>query len=194
MGGFVSNNMACAKGAICYSLDQVSKGPKARSRIQRLHREISNKAPHYEGLTDVFDQHLLSHVMSDDPDHQQRVVHHLKRHWFDAKSDAPFFPDEPVARIYAEGVLKALDLSLKSKRLVPIDAWWVLDMPKFRILTLADVKDGETVGSHVTLLIMTPRPNVPGRAGAAILGEHAEAHVTEHEGGAVSTKRLRDIA
>lgn len=193
MGGFVSNNMACAKGAICYSLDQVSKGPKARSRIQRLHQEISKQAPHYEGLTDVFDRHLLSHVMSD-PEHQQRVVHHLKRHWFDPASDAPFFPNQPVSRIYAEGVLKALDLSLKGKRIVPIEAWWVLDMPKFRILTLADVKNGETVGSRVTLLIMTPRPDVPGRAGAAILGEEAEAHVTEHDGGQVSTKRLRDLA
>ena len=193
MSGFVSTGTPCAKGAICYSLDQVSKGPKARSRIRRLHQEISKQAPHYDGLTDVFDRHLLSHVMSD-PDHQQRVVRHLKRHWFDTASDAPFFPDQPVARIYAEGVLKALELSLKGKRVVPIDAWWVLDMPSFRILTLADVKDDQTVGGQVTLLIMTPRPNVPGRAGAAILGEEAEAHVTEHQDGAVSTRRLRDLA
>ena len=91
-------------------------------------------------------------------------------------------------------MLKALELSLKGKRVVPINAWWVLDSPEFRILTLADVKNGETVGGRVTLLIMTPRPNVPGRAGAAILGEEAEAHVTEDQGGAVSTKRLRDLS
>ena len=192
MGGFVSTNMPCAKGAICYSLDEVSKGPRARSRIQRLHQEISKQAPHYEGLTDIFDRHLLTHVMTD-ADHKQRVVRHLNRHWFDAKSDAPFFPDHPVSRIYAEGVLKTLELSLKGKRIVPINAWWVLDAPEFRMLTLADVKDGVTVGGRVTLLIMTPRPNVPGRAGAAILGDEAEAHVTGHQRGAVSTKRVRDL-
>lgn len=192
MGGFVSTGAPCAKGAICYSLDEVSKAPKARSRLKRLHQEIAQKAPNYEGLTDVFDQHLLTHVISD-ADQKQRVVRHLSRHWFDAKSDAPFFPDKPVARIYAEGVLKALELSLKGKRVVPINAWWVLDAPEFKILTLADVKNGATVGGRVTLLIMTSRPSVPGRAGAAILGEEAEAHVTEHQGGAVSTKQLRDL-
>lgn len=190
MSGFVSTNFPCAKGAICYSLDQVSKGPRARSRIKRLHQEISKQAPHYEGLTQIFDRYLLAHVISD-PEHKHRVVRHLGRHWFDPNSDAPFFPDKPVARIYAEGVLKALELSLNSKRVVPINAWWVLDAPEFRILTLADVKEGATVGGSVTLLIMTPRPQVPGRAGAAILGEEAEAHVTEHQRGVVSTKRLR---
>lgn len=193
MGNFVSAGMPCAKGAICYSLDQVSKGPAARSRVKRLHQEISKRAPDYDGLTDVFDQHLLSHVMSD-PDNKQRAVRHLQRHWFDPNSDAPFFPNQPVARILAEGVLKALDLSLKGKRVVPINAWWVLDAPEFRMLTLADVKDGVTIGGRVTLLVMTPRPQVPGRAVAAILGEEAEAHVTEHQQGVVSTTRVRDIS
>lgn len=191
MGGFVSIDVPCAKGAICYSLDEVSKGPRARSRIKRLHQEISKQAPDYDAIADTFDRHLLSHVISD-PAHKERAVRHLKRHWFDPNSDAPLFPGKPVAGLLAEGVQKALDLSLKGKRVVPIDAWWVLDSPEFRVLTLADVKDGVTVGGRVTLLIMTPRPETSGPLSTPILGEQAEAHVTEHQGAEVSTTRVRD--
>lgn len=193
MGGFVPDYVPCAKGAICYSLDQVSKNPGARARLRRLHQEISTHAPHDEGLADIFDHHLLSYAISD-PDQRRRAVNHLKRHWFDANSNALFFPGKPVASLLAEGVLKALDLSLKGKRVVPINAWWILDFPEFRVLTLADVKDGVTAGGRVTLLIMTPRPQVPGRAGTAILGEEAEAHVTEHSGGETSTRPVRGMA
>jgi hypothetical protein len=64
-----------------------------------------------------------------------------------------------------------------------------------RLLTLSDVKDGVTVGGRVTLLIMTPRPTDSGRTAPPwILGHEAEAYVTEQRGGAVTTRRVRDIS
>ena len=125
---------------------------------------------------------------------RQRAIDHLKRYWLDPKSPTPFFPSVPVARLLAEGVQKALDLSLAGKGgAVPINAWWVPDSPEFKVLTLADVKDGVTVSGHVTLLVMTPRPAVRGRAAGAIMGDVAEAHVTHRKGRAVTTQRVRDL-
>jgi hypothetical protein len=105
------------------------------------------------------------------------------------------FADKPVAKIYAEGVLHALDLSLQgAKEPVPIDSWWIVDSTEFRMLNLADVDSGKTVGDKVTLLIMTPRPAAGGpTVSAAILRNAAEAYTTEHKDGAVATTRVKDI-
>src|SRR5260370_31003140 len=124
----------------------------------------------------------MAHV-SPDAGQRRRIVAHLNAYWFDAAAPKPFFPTEPVARIYAEGVLETLDLSLKGKPTVPIEAWWVLDSAEFRMLNLADVKDGVTVGRSVTLLIMTPRPGNGGRATPPpLLRDLAEAHRTHPPG------------
>jgi hypothetical protein len=193
MGSLVNAGVPCAKGALCYCLDEFSKGPGARSRVTKLRDAIAELAPAYEGLAEVFDQYLVSHVV-DDADQRQRIVAHLKTYWFDSDSQRPFFVGKPVAQIYAEGVLETLDLALKGQRtVVPINAWWVLDSAELKMLNLADVRDGITVGGRVTLLIMTPRPGDYGRATPPwILGDEAEAYVTEQEGGAVTTRRVRD--
>jgi hypothetical protein len=183
----------CAKGAICYGLDQFSKGPGARKRIQALHDAIAALGPSYAGLTEVFDEYLLKHVFNAG---QRRVARDkLNEFWFDHTSPTALFRQKPVAQIYAEGVLKALDLSLKGKgRPVPIESWWIVDSTDFRMLSLADVKGGETVGSRVTLLIMTPRPAEDGPSvSARILGNASEAYSTEEKDGSVSTRRVRSI-
>lgn len=192
MGSFVAGAVPCAKGAICFCLDEFSQGRGARARITKLRDAIAALAPSYEGLAEVFDQYLMSHVI-DDADQRQKIVAHLKKFWFDTDSK-PFFPGEPVAKIYAEGVLQTLDLSLKGKRPVPINAWWVLDSADLRMLNFADVKKGVTISGNVTLLIMTPRPEGGGRAASPILGDVAEAYVTELQGKKVTTRRVRDIA
>jgi hypothetical protein len=194
MGGLVNAGVPCAKGALCYCLDEFSKGSGARSRVKKLRGAIAALAPAYAGLAEVFDQYLVSHVITD-ADQRQRIVAHLKAFWFDSDSGRPFFVGKPVAQVYAEGVLETLDLSLKGKRtVVPINAWWVLDSAELRMLTLADVEDGKTVGGRVTLLIMTPRPGDYGRAAPPwILGDEAEAYVTEQQGDAVTTRRVRDM-
>jgi hypothetical protein len=187
-------NVLCAKGAICYCLDEFSKGPGSRSRLAKLRKAIADLAPAYAGLAEVFDEYLVSHVFAS-ADTRRSILEHLKERWFDANSRTTYFPRTPVSRIYAEGLLQTLDLSLKGGgRTVPINSWWVLDSAKFRMLNFADVKDGMTVGGNVTLLIMTPRPK-GGRRGAVppwILGEVAEAYVTEQQGRAVATRRVKD--
>lgn len=191
MGSFVAGAVPCAKGAICYCLDEFSKGRGARSRIAKLRDAIAALAPSYAGLAKVFDEYLMSHVITD-ADQRQKIVTHLENFWFEPDSK-PFFPDEPVARIYAEGVLETLDLSLKGKRPIPINSWWVLDSADLRMLNFAEVKKGVTISGNVTLLIMTPRPEGSGRASSAILGDVAEAYVTELQGKKVTTRRVRDI-
>ena len=126
---------------------------------------------------------------------RQRISAYLDTYWFVSGVRTSYFPTTPVARIYAEGVLETLELSLKgSRRPVPINSWWVLDADDFKMLNLADLKDGVTVGGYVTLLIMTPRPGRSGRAVPPwILGVEAEAYVTERQGRAVTTRRVRDL-
>lgn len=193
MGSAVSKVVPCAKGALCYCLDEFSKGRGARSRIAKLRDAIAALAPSYVGLTEVFDRYLMAHVFPD-VGQRQRIVAHLNAYWFDSAAPKPFFPTEPVARIYAEGVLETLDLALKGDPVVPIEAWWILDSAEFRMLNLADVKKGVTVGRSVTLLIMTPRPANGGRATPPwILGDEAEAYVTAQQGRSVTTRRVRDM-
>jgi hypothetical protein len=192
MGSFVAGAVPCAKGPICYCLDEFSKGRGARSRIAKLRYAIAELAPSYAGLAEVFDEYLMSHVITD-ADQRQKIVAHLKRFWFEPDTK-PFFPTDPVAKIYAEGVLQTLDLSLKGKRPVPINSWWVLDSTDLRMLNFAEVKKGVTISGNVTLLIMTPRPEGSGRAASPILGDVAEAYVTELQGKKVTTRRIRDIA
>jgi hypothetical protein len=194
MSGFVPSGVPCAKGAICYCLDEFSKGPGARSRVRKLRDAIAALAPTYSGLAEVFDQYLLSLVIAD-ADQRHRIVAHLKALWFDSASRRPFFPDKPVAEIYAKGVIETLDLSLGGRRTVPINAWWVLDSSELRMLNLADVKAGVTVGGRVTLLIITPRPSGDRPVAPPwILGDEAEAYVSEQQGSGVTTRRVRDMS
>ena len=189
----LERDVPCAKGAICHALDEFSKGPGARERITKLRDAIAARAPNYEGLTQVFNEHLLPHALA--PAQRQQAVDKLDGQWFAANSPTALFADKPVAKIYAEGVLRALDLSLQgAPDPVPIESWWIVDSTEFRMLNLADVDGGKTVGNKVTLLIMTPRPAAGGPAvSAAILRNAAEAYSTEHRNGAVATRRVKDI-
>jgi hypothetical protein len=193
MGPAPIKNVPCAKGALCYCLDEFSKGNGARLRITKLRDAIAALAPGYAGLTDVFDRYLVSHVISD-AEQRQRIAANLNAFWLDAGSRRPFFPAEPMAKILAKGILETLDLSLKGKgRAVPINAWWVLDSAEVRTLNLVDVEGGVVVGGNVTLLIMTSRPKGRGGAAPPILGDVAEAYVTERQGRVVTTRRVREL-
>ena len=192
MGERQVQHVPCAKGAICHRLDEFSKGRGARPRVGRLRDTVAALAPAFNGLTAVFDQYLLSHVITNAAE-RARVVAHLQRHWFDQTSPDAFFPGVPVASIYAQGVLKALDLALAGRRVVPLNAWWLLDYPEVKLLSLADVDQaGVTIGGRVTLLILTPRPQGGGRpTRTPILGATAQASVTEHRDNRVRTIDVR---
>jgi hypothetical protein len=196
MGGaaVLPPSVPCAKGWVPYCLDQCSKGRGARARLRNLSQAIASLAPSYHGLEEAFDTHLLSGCVTD-PRLRERIVEHLKMNWFDADSPQAYFPHQPVAQIYAQGVLKALELSLTRRRTVPINAWWIVDSQEVRMLTLADVNQGVTVGGQVTLLILTPRPGGDGETSRTpILGDEPEAWVSEQQGNQVTTRRVKDLA
>jgi len=192
MSARVPDHIISAKGAICYCLDEFSKARGARARIVRLRDELAALAPTFSGLTGVFDRYLLSHVITDAAE-RQRIVAHLEQYWFDQASPDAYFPGVPVASIYAQGVIKALDLALAGRRVVPLNSWWLLGLPEVKLLSLADVDSaGVTIGGRVTLLILTPRPQGGGRpTRRPILGETAQAFVTEHRNRAVRTVSTR---
>ena len=195
MGALLPGNVSCAKGPVPYCLDELSKRRGARARLQRLSEAVASLAPSYQGLETVFDTHLMSYILTE-PHVRERVVVHLRKHWFDANSSETYFPHQRVARIYAEGVLKALELSLKGRRIIPINAWWVVDAPEVKMLTLADVDDQSvTVGGRVTLLILTPRPKGEGdsESRTPILGNTAEAWVSEQQGAETATFKINEL-
>jgi hypothetical protein len=178
----------CAKGAICYCLDEVSKGRGARSRITQL-RDALEAAPDFNDLTRIFDENLLTHVMT--AADRRSAVRHLQRHWFDQASPDAYFPGEPVASIYGQGVIRALNLALASRRgVVPLNAWWLIDSSReVTLYSLADVDRGVTIGGRVTLLILTPPPRGDDPpANEPIKGATAQAWVT-HRGGTIDVRR-----
>lgn len=192
MGMVVFPYVTSAKGAICYCLDEFSKARGARSRIARLRDELAALAPTYNGLTAVFDRYLMSYVITNAAQ-RARFVTHLQQHWFDPASPDAFFPGVPVSSIYAQGVIKALDLSLAGRRVVPLNAWWLLGFVEVQMLSLADVDSaGVAIGGRVTLLVLTPRPQGGGTpTRTPILGGTAQAWATEHRDNSVRTIDVR---
>jgi hypothetical protein len=110
---------------------------------------------------------------------RQEIVEYLGRCWFDDNSTEAYFPNQGVAQIYAEGVLKALELSIKGRRTaVPIDAWWIVGSQEVRMLTF----------------ILTPRPSAPVEYhGPWILGQTAQAWASDRRDNQVSTLAVRDL-
>jgi hypothetical protein len=197
MGASVLLDVPCSKGAVCYCLDEFSKGRGARARVKKLKDAVDAIAPSYAGLADVFGKFLLPYVYKNAAE-RQKIVAHLQNYWFDPNAPYPYFPDQPVAKIYGDGLSKALELSLGGRRVLPLNSWWILDSTAFRLLTLADVDPhGVTVGGNVTLLILTPRPQHEGKpTKTALLGTEAQAWVTQQGLAAphlVLTRPVRDI-
>jgi hypothetical protein len=194
MGGPMDPDWPCAKGPVPYGLDTISSKPDARTRLEQLQAAISALAGvNYRGLETVLEAHVLQPIYSNPADAAD-VAAHLKKYWFDETSTEAYFSG-PIAQIYAVGVLNAVELSLKSAPgapPVPINAWWVVDQPAVKMLSLALVDSGDVTRSdRVTLLVLTPRPRVD-RARMAILNKEAVAWVTEREttSGRVTTRKV----
>jgi hypothetical protein len=189
--GFIASDKPCGKGPVPYCLDEVSRSGDARTRLEQLANAIKG-APTYHDLAKVLDKHLMAYVISNAGE-RARIVEHLNKNWFDASSKDAYFPGQPVAEIYAKGLLKALELSLNAATPVPLNAWWLIDdRTKVTMLTLADVdeKSGTTVGGRVTLLIQTPPPTQHGR-GQSIMGKLAHAWFTREKSGQVDTEEVK---
>jgi hypothetical protein len=191
MGAIIHPTCPLAKGPVPCCLDEISRGRGARERLQRLHDAIAAIAPHYRGLADVFGEHLLGYVFRD-ADERRRIVRHLQVHWFDDASAEAFFPGQGVAVIYGQGVLKTLELSLRGRPPVPINAWWLVEAEHVRMLNIADVdSDGVPISSLITLLITTPRPKGAGTSDRVpIHGEVAHAWMSARQDGEISTTEM----
>ena len=191
MGCRVIQGAHGAKGPIPFWLDSCSVGADARARLQALLNAVKKIGPDYKGLEDVFDAYLGA-LFSNDEAFRRRLREHLKQYWF---SDGPgaFFPGQHVAQQYAEGVIKTVELSLNGKQHpIPISAWWIIGEAKeVRMLNLAGVdSNGVTTSAAVTLLICTPMPPPAGAPSNRSLWGDAEIWATEHQAGAVITRRL----
>src|SRR5262245_52504390 len=111
MSAQIPGKVPAAKGAVCYALDIVSKGPRARYRLARLRRALRRLPPNKRGLAECFDEHLLRYVFKKKAT-REKIVNHLNEFWFNPNSPRPYFPGVPVAKVYADGVVQAINLAL----------------------------------------------------------------------------------
>lgn len=194
MGNPLAADVPCAKGPVPYCLDQCSRGAGARARLENLRAAIQALAgANYVGLEDVFKTHLLP-LGFPNPIAQQNITDHLKKHWFDeTSSDAFFRKEEKTTEKYAKGVIDVVEKSLSGQYdPVPINAWWVVDNPIVKMLTLAESDNGHTISENVTFLILTPRPQGAAGTTTPILGRIAQAWVTElARDGTVVTRQVQ---
>jgi hypothetical protein len=183
----------CARGPVPYWLGQCSVDARAVERLTALLHAIKRLGPTYAGLERAFDECLGAHYCSD-ANLRQRIAEHLKQHWF---SDAPgsYFPGQKVTQVYAEAVIKTIELSLKGRHHpVPINAWWIIEADKVvRMLNLAEVdRNGMTVSSSVTLMIMTPRPSDKSAPTRTLLWSDSAAWETAVQGSSVVTRQIEN--
>ena len=193
---FHIENSVCARGPVPYWLGQCSIDARAVGRLTALLDAIKRLGPTYAGLERAFDEHLGAHYCSN-ADLRRRIAEHLRQHWF---SDGPgsYFPGQKVAQIYAEGVIKTIELSLNGRHHpVPINAWWIIDAADkvVRMLNLAEVdRNGMTVSSSVTLMIMTPRPSDKSAPIRTLLWSDSAAWETAVQGSSVVTRQIENEA
>jgi hypothetical protein len=185
MGSILPEDVPCAKGWVPYCLEVLSRSTRARDYLHGLRKAILETAPDYDGLEQTLDAHLISRVVAGEGalERRQKIREHLKADWFDAASSERYFPEQCVARIYAEGLLKTLEMSLARPAPIPITSWWLPDYPEVKMLTLSDA-------GSVVLLILTPRPAAASQSKALSL-RHVILGDAEAWDGA---NRVRDLA
>lgn len=172
MAGFGVND-SVAKGPVTICLDQISIQANARARLEALRRALVALAPQYGGLETVFAEHLFKDFYT--PDQIAKLSEYLKRYWFDVETGWwPVF--QPIAPIYALGLLQTLTASLapKTPAPLPIDSYWVLNHDHVEMLNLVSPR-------QVTLLIATPPPVELGPSG--MWSESSQAWVTTRRAG-----------
>ena len=169
----------CAKGPVPFCLEEMSKQPNARANLDSLGKAIEGlRSSNFFGLEKVFEAQLFQPT-NFDPQQIAPATQSLEAHWFNENSPDAYFPDfQPIAQIYAEGVLKALELSLKGlPDPIPIESWWVMGFSRVEMINLATSR-------QITLLIATPAPPVIVRK---MLGSQSEVWIS---GLGIVTRRL----
>ena len=173
---FVGPNDSVAKGPVTICLDRISIRPDARARLEALRQAISALAPAgYRGLEGAFARHLFPDFFT--ADQIARLSDYLGRYWFsEATGMWPEF--QPIAPIYATGLLHTLNISLASKgHPLPIDSYWILNHHQVEMINLVSAR-------QVTLLICTPSPVEVAPSG--MWSEESEAWVTNRRAGSTA--------
>ena len=198
MSAQIPGSVPTSKGAVCYGLDQISKGRRARARLSKLRKALAALPPNRKGIAETFDKYIFEHVHAfRKKTTRQKIVQHLNQFWFDPASPQTYFPGVPVAKIYADGVIQALKFSLNpTGPVVPLDCWWAVDAPEVELIVFAEREGNHTTSPIVSLNIQTPRPKpVPGiRAKPPWILGKAEAYVTRLDGRTVTTKRVKTLS
>jgi hypothetical protein len=135
----------CIKGPACQALDAISSNTAAMTQLQAALAAISGAD--FAGLEDVLATNLLPASFSANAIIKLKAQ--LKSNWFDPNSPSPYFPGLNVAGPYGLGLMKTLELALKSH--LPIDSWWLPNHTEIDMLNLVSPR-------QVTLIIATPQP------------------------------------
>jgi hypothetical protein len=172
-----------AKGPVTYCLDHLSTKDDACHALTELSDEIKNDAPEFLHLVDVIDRKLF--VPCGMPgDERLEITKYLRDYWFNEVSpdnevspEAEFRHFQPIAPIYANGLLIGLNASLKDcpmKNKIcinggmpkPIAAYWTIGHSAVEVITL-------DTPQQVTILIATPTPEkiAPAGIGSKTAGE-----------------------
>jgi hypothetical protein len=162
-----------AKGPVTRCLDELSVRPDARQRLVALRQGILGLPdPSYQGLEGVFATHLFPDFYN--AGQVEHITRYLGTNWFSqATGWWPAF--QPLAQIYAIGLLQTLELSLSAKDTPrPIDAYWIIGHEQVELINLANPR-------QVTLLIATPC--TPEQTLGGLMSQSAEAWVTLRRAG-----------
>lgn len=163
-----------AKGAVTRCLDAVSIQTDARPRLERLRSAIIGlRDQQFARLEAVFAEHLFRNIYT--ADQIAAITAYLARYWFSEETGWwPAF--QPIAPIYAQGLIQALNVSLDAGKgqPLPFDSYWLVGHDKVEMLTLASDR-------QLTLLIATPTP--PESAPAGIASETSQVWVTARRAG-----------
>jgi hypothetical protein len=169
---FAGPNDSVAKGPVTICLDQMSVQANARARLEALRQAVAALAPdNFLGLEQAFAQHLFPGFFSSDQIYS--ITNYLGQYWFNETTGWwPTF--QPIAPIYATGLLTTLNLSLAAKEPLRIDSYWILNHSQVELINLA-------TAHHVTLLICTPQPIE--RPPSGMWSEESQAWVTTRRSG-----------
>ena len=169
---FVGPNDSVAKGPVTVCLDQLSVRADARSRLEALRQGIMALAPGYRGLEGAFAQYLFPGFFN--ADQIARLSEYLGRSWFSEATG--WWPEfQPIAPIYATGLLHTLNTSLAPKGdPLPIDSYWMVKHHQVEMINLVSAR-------QVTLLIATPSPVE--QAPSGMWSEDSQAWVTTRRAG-----------
>jgi len=184
----IGSDDCVAKGPVTHCLDVLSKMKDGGAKLKKLRKAVfARRRRDFTGLEKVFAKDLFE-ASGMSQEKITRATDYLKKFWFDEEKGW-WQSQQPIAETFGEGLLKALDASLKptkaGKKPIPMDCYWIIGNRQFQVLTLENPQ-------QVTLLFLTPTPK--NRKPGKIWSEWAKVSVTARRGdGNVQTTQVQKI-